>query len=265
MFLLIISISIQAFFSPAGGARTAILKELSKAKEQIDVAMYILTDRELSNALVTAQERGVIVRVIFDGNQSRDITYSKHCFLDRKGIDVKLDESHTAKKGKYPGVMHHKFAIIDSEVLITGSYNWTHSAEIKNEENLLIIKGAKEIIKDYKKEFNKLWTRSSRFAKPIRLDPYNTRLLKKHIGEWVEIVGKPSNWNISRSGHLFIDFGKDGFTFLLWKEGVNELKKNNLDFSRLDSEVVKLTEKLIDHEKYGLEIVTDNPDAIQLK
>lgn len=267
MLILILSVTIQAFFSPGGGVRDAIIEEIKGAKQQIDVAMYILTDRELSNAIVDASNRGVEVRVILDELKSMEIKYSKHIFLEGKGIEIRLDGSHLSRNGKYKGIMHHKFSIIDGSILITGSYNWTHSAEELNDENILIIKEAENIIKEYEKEFKKIWERSSSIKSPPVLNPYNISQLKKNIGKWVIVVGKPSNWNISRSGHLFIDFGdsKDDFTFLLWKEGVDKLKDRGFHFELLDNSVVELQGKLILHEKYGLEIVTDSPDAIKVQ
>lgn len=52
--------------------------------------------------------------------------------------------------------MHNKFAIIDSAVVLTGSYNWTVTASNKNQENILIIE-SKVVVSDYQIEFNKLW------------------------------------------------------------------------------------------------------------
>lgn len=52
--------------------------------------------------------------------------------------------------------MHHKFCVIDNEVVITGSYNWTASADKRNNENLLVIHDAK-IAQEYSAEFNRLW------------------------------------------------------------------------------------------------------------
>jgi phosphatidylserine/phosphatidylglycerophosphate/cardiolipin synthase-like enzyme len=265
MLLLLISITINAFFSP--GVRDAIISEIKGAKEDIDIAMYILTDRELSNAIIDASNRGVKVRVVLDESQSMEITYSKHIYLEGKGINVKLDGSHFRRNGEYEGIMHHKFSIIDGSTLITGSYNWTHSAEDLNDENVLIVKDAENIIKEFKKEFIKIWERSEPIKDLPTLDPYNKSQLKGNIEKWVIIIGKPTHWNISRSGHLFIDFGdeKDDFTFLMWKEGVDKLKERRFNFKLLDNSVVELQGKLILHEKYGLEIVTDNPDAITIK
>jgi len=53
--------------------------------------------------------------------------------------------------------MHNKFAIIDSRILLTGSYNWTFSANNRNDENLLIIDDP-EIIEIFQNQFVNLWT-----------------------------------------------------------------------------------------------------------
>lgn len=266
MLLLIISLSVQVFFSPNGGAREAILKELTGAENEIKIAMYILTDRELSNALISAKERGVNVRVLMDGESAEEIGYSKHHFLSEREVNVKLDYTHQTYGNKYEGIMHNKFAIIDNETLITGSYNWTHSAEKLNDENLLIIKDSKELIKTFTDEFTKLWNRAKVLSKPRKLNPYDSRNLKKNIGKWVIITGKPTSWNVSRSGHLFIDFGRgeDEFTFVLWKEGMEKLKEEEFNLEELNNKEVELKGKLIDHRKYGLEITTSDPEAIRI-
>ncbi len=266
MLLFIISLSIEVFFSPNGGARNAVLKELKKANKEINVAMYILTDRELSNALISAKERGIKVQVLLDGKSAEEIGYSKHHFLDEKKVNIRLDNTHRSYGNKYEGIMHHKFAIIDNKTLITGSFNWTHSAEKLNEENLLIIKDDSSLVCKYTDEFIKLWNRSKTLQKPIVLNPYNLKELKKNVGKWVIISGKPTGWNVSRSGHLFIDFGigKEQFTFVLWKEGVEKLTEEGFNFENLSNREIGLNGKLIDHKKYGLEITTSDPEAISI-
>ena len=57
--------------------------------------------------------------------------------------------------------MHNKFAVIDGRVLLTGSFNWTASADKRNEENLLIIMD-KDLIKKYEERFVYLWRSSGR-------------------------------------------------------------------------------------------------------
>ncbi len=266
MLLLIISLSVEVFFSPNGGARAAILKELTHAEKEIDIAMYILTDRELSNVLVSARRRGVNVRVLLDGKSAEEIGYSKHHFLSERNVNVKLDNTHRTYGDKYEGIMHNKFAIIDNKILITGSYNWTHSAEKLNDENLLIIKDAKEITGKFSDKFKELWNRGKILQEPLKINPYNLEKLKDNVGKWIIVYGKPTSWNVSRSGHLFIDFGKEkeDFTFVLWKEGLEKLKEEQFNLEELNSREVEIKGKLIDHKKYGLEITTSNPEAIRI-
>lgn len=269
MLWLIISISVNAYFSPRGEIRNKIIKELDTAEKQILVAMYIFTDRELAQTLVQAANRGVKIKIVMDGTKTNEIKYSKHRFLDSRGIELKLDKTHISKDGKYRGIMHHKFAIIDNKILINGSYNWTHSAEELNAENILIVKEAPEILYQFIDEFKKLWEQSENFSIqeiPV-VDPYNIKEIKENIGKYVTVVGKPTNWNISSSDHLFIDFGKgkNSFTFLLWKEGTDELKEKKFQFEKLDNSTVEIKGLLIKHKKYGYEIVTDNPDAIKIR
>ena len=137
----------QVYFSPNGGCQDAIIKEISKATKTIDIAMYYLTSREIAQELVKAKDRNVKVRIVLDKDQETS-KYSKSRYLIKRGFDVKYDTG--------PGLMHNKFAIIDNKVLITGSFNWTPTADQKNEENLLIMTD-KELIKKYAERFEYLW------------------------------------------------------------------------------------------------------------
>jgi phosphatidylserine/phosphatidylglycerophosphate/cardiolipin synthase-like enzyme len=68
--------------------------------------------------------------------------------MHQAGVPIRTDET--------PNHMHHKFAIVDDSILITGSYNWTRSAERYNHENVLITYDQGSI-KAYDQEFDKLW------------------------------------------------------------------------------------------------------------
>lgn len=137
-------------FSPGGGCQGAVVTQISKAQRSIEIAMYSFTSREIAQALVEAKKRQVKVRIVLDNAQIKD-PYSKSRYLMGKGINVKF------RLG--PGLMHNKFAVIDSRVLLTGSFNWTASADKKNAENLLIIM-SKELAQKYEKQFKLLWAQS---------------------------------------------------------------------------------------------------------
>ena len=140
----------QVYFSPNGGCQDTIISEIGKASKTIDIAMYYLTSREIAQELVKAKDRNVKVRVVLDQSQETQ-AYSKSRYLIKRGFEVKYYAGS--------GLMHNKFAIIDSKVLITGSFNWTPTADQKNEENLLIMTD-KELIKKYEDSFKYLWERS---------------------------------------------------------------------------------------------------------
>lgn len=154
------SITVKVFFSPDGGAQEAIIEKINEARREILVAMYCFTSRPLARALVRARERGVNVKVMLDRDCAKD-KYSKEEYLRKNGIMVKLSPERSGLLSRffqiYPPKMHHKFAVIDENVLITGSYNWTRTAEISNWENILLFEDAGELALEYKKEFERLW------------------------------------------------------------------------------------------------------------
>ena len=137
----------QIFFSPNGGCQQAVISQISKATKTIDIAMYYLTARETSQELIKAKDRNVQIRIVLDQSQEGG-AYAKSRFLIKNGINAKI---HTGS-----GLMHNKFAVIDGKTLITGSFNWTATAEEKNEENLLIITD-QALITKYQERFEYLW------------------------------------------------------------------------------------------------------------
>jgi phosphatidylserine/phosphatidylglycerophosphate/cardiolipin synthase-like enzyme len=152
------NIKIRVRFSPRGGAEKLILEEISRAQKQILVAVFSFTNMKIAKALVDAKNRGVKVYVITDEGQAE----SKHGrkvieFLASHGVKVKI------KRGSGGGLMHHKYAVIDGRVVLTGSYNWTYSAEKRNDENLVAIEGSRNLARAYFENFKALWQNARPF------------------------------------------------------------------------------------------------------
>jgi len=122
---------VSVFFSPNGGAEEAIVEAIQSARKAIEVQAYSFTSGPIAKALTDAAERGVQVQVVVDHSQLTE-RYSVIDFLQRRGVLVLVDSAHP--------IAHSKTICIDSEVLITGSYNFTKSASEKNLENLLVIR-----------------------------------------------------------------------------------------------------------------------------
>lgn len=138
---------IRVYFSPQGGCENAILKAISQANKTVDVAMYTFTSQPLAAALAEAENRRIEVRVYLDKSQKNG-KYSQAANLAAAGCEVKFEDSS--------GLMHNKFCVIDSRLLITGSYNWTKAAETKNDENLLMIPD-KSLAEIFEGKFEEYW------------------------------------------------------------------------------------------------------------
>ena len=138
----------EVYFSLSDNPQKEIIKNINQAEAFINIAMYIFTDREIALPLAKARERGVKVRLYLDKDQV-DYKYSQSRFLVQKGIKTRISSNNY--------IMHHKFAIIDNRLLLTGSYNWTFSANNRNDENLMVIDDP-EVIEIFQNQFVDLWT-----------------------------------------------------------------------------------------------------------
>lgn len=137
---------VSTYFAPKSDTIPPLLDEIKSAKTSIYFMAFSFTHNKLGEAIRKRHKAGVTVGGVFDENGINE--YSEYESMEKIGISVKVDTS--------PGAMHHKVIIIDEETVITGSYNFSKNAEKRNSENLLIIKGNKDIGKLYLDEFNRL-------------------------------------------------------------------------------------------------------------
>ena len=143
----------QVYFSPGEDCVNHIIDLINEAYNQIDICVFTISDDRISRAIVDAMKNGVEIRIISDNFKVED-TGSDIEDLSRVGIPVKLDttENH----------MHHKFMIIDKKIVLTGSYNWTRSAALYNQENI-ISTDDEEVVSKFSNEFEKLWLNCEEF------------------------------------------------------------------------------------------------------
>jgi mitochondrial cardiolipin hydrolase len=137
----------EAHFSPGEGCRHRTLSLIDHAHASVDVCVFAISDDHLSRALVAAHHRGALVRVITDDDKAFD-RGSDVEELARFGIEVRMDRSEY--------YMHHKFALFDRRILLTGSYNWTRSAAEHNQENL-IVSDDRRLLGAFQVVFDQLW------------------------------------------------------------------------------------------------------------
>jgi len=144
-----------AYFAPTGEDRRihqALEELLESAKREVVIAVYQFTSPELGK-LVNKVSKKVKVRVLMDEDQTKG-KYSQAEDLKGDGIELKYVRlpGYGAEREKF----HHKFCVIDGEVVATGSFNWTVLADEKNYENLLILRDP-AIARQYLAEFDRIW------------------------------------------------------------------------------------------------------------
>lgn len=121
-----------------------ILYELDKARVSIIVVMAWFTNELIAERLIKKHQEGLDVKVaIYD-----DGVNSKY------GVNLKEVPLYRIRS-KHGGIMHNKFCVIDNQIVITGSYNWTNNAEFRNEENISIIED-NNTASDYSVKFRDL-------------------------------------------------------------------------------------------------------------
>ena len=124
------SAKINLCFTPPLNCGRLIAQEINGAKSSIYMQAYGLTHPDITKALIKAKERGVDVRIIVDRSNLTQ-KYSKIKDLRQAGIEVSIDI--------VPGIAHNKVVILDRQKTVSGSFNFTTSADKRNTENVLII------------------------------------------------------------------------------------------------------------------------------
>jgi phosphatidylserine/phosphatidylglycerophosphate/cardiolipin synthase-like enzyme len=137
----------EALFMPGDDGPARIVDLIASAKRSVDVCVFTITDDRISRALLDAHRRGVRVRIVTDHEKTLD-RGSDVAWLERAGVSVRTEMSLVH--------MHHKFAVFDGGVLLTGSYNWTRGAAEDNLENFVVTDDAR-LVQAFARTFGDLW------------------------------------------------------------------------------------------------------------
>lgn len=150
--------SIEALFTPWDDAEGAIIRVINQAEKTIHVQAYLLTSRSIAKALIAAHARGVTVMVLTDQEMLLNGKSSQIPALAAADIPVSVETRYATA--------HNKIMLIDAQTrhgtLITGSYNFTWSAQARNAENLLIIRNHPALLNRYLAN----WQRHAAEAQP---------------------------------------------------------------------------------------------------
>jgi phosphatidylserine/phosphatidylglycerophosphate/cardiolipin synthase-like enzyme len=141
---------IEVYFAPDDRPLGRLVELVASAEESVDLLAFSLTSDELTRALIERAEAGVRVRGVLDSDQAANLG-SEWNALRQAGLDVHLDGS--------PDLMHHKVLILDGAVVVTGSYNFSRSAEEQNDENLVIVYD-RGMAERYQEEFERVYVQA---------------------------------------------------------------------------------------------------------
>lgn len=132
-------LAVSAYFQPFDDSETVALRELSRAKKTVRISHYNIRNTRFYDALLALRSRGVEVSIETDkDNAAQPWNWLTAQFI-ANGFDVFTFKPPTAPSA----IMHLKACVIDSETVLTGSYNWNTTAQLSNDENMLVIRDAK--------------------------------------------------------------------------------------------------------------------------
>ncbi len=152
--------TVQVAFTPGDDAGKLIADAINSAQRQVLVQAFSFTHRKIADALISAKQRGVDVKVVADKEQTHRIPTSVIARIAAGGVPVFIDSAHNSA--------HNKVMVIDAgspeAALITGSFNFTQAAQHKNSENVLVIRGNKALTDLYLKN----WRQHYEHSEPYR-------------------------------------------------------------------------------------------------
>lgn len=126
-------------FSRTDRVPESLVAAIDKTDKTLLLALYDLRLPEVADAIVRAKRRGVNVRMVYDESH---VTASGSALVSGPSAEfLRVLEAGVPTRllrgGGSFGIMHNKFAIFDGELLVTGSFNWTRAADVKNFENAI--------------------------------------------------------------------------------------------------------------------------------
>ncbi len=124
-------VMVEVYFSPEDDTLDHLLDLVTNAQQSVYFLAFSFTSDDLSTALISAADHGITVAGVMERSQYERNVGTEYDHFRQAGLDVRLDGN--------PANMHHKVLIIDEQIVVTGSYNFTNSAEKRNDENTLIL------------------------------------------------------------------------------------------------------------------------------
>jgi phosphatidylserine/phosphatidylglycerophosphate/cardiolipin synthase-like enzyme len=141
--------AVDSWFSPSDRTTAHIVENVYTAEMEILFATFSFTKDEIGDAVVDIFSNNIPVRGMIENISDPGVEID---YLNSVGIDC--------RPHAITGDLHHKYAVIDANgsdpKVITGSHNWSVSAETANDENTLVLHDER-LASLFKAEFEKRW------------------------------------------------------------------------------------------------------------
>ena len=122
---------LDIYFSPDDGVLKALVPLLESAQKSIFFLAYSFTSNQLGDIVREKAAAGLTIAGVMDEEQVKSNQGTEFDPFRQADLDVRIDGIN--------GLMHHKVFIIDQKIVAFGSYNFSQSAEERNDENLIIV------------------------------------------------------------------------------------------------------------------------------
>lgn len=141
----------RLFYGPGEGFETVDVRLINNARASIDLAAFVLTDRDVVGALGRAAARGVKIRIYLDGAEAGRGVRAIDALAGASNVDVR-------RKAISGDMMHLKSFQIDGRILRTGSANFSFSAGAYQDNDLLVVESPQAAAR-FRDHFERLWAR----------------------------------------------------------------------------------------------------------
>ncbi|MBW4612440.1 MAG: DUF655 domain-containing protein [Desmonostoc vinosum HA7617-LM4] len=145
-------------------------KTLNSATKSIDMALFVFSEQHLANILEKRHQQSVKIQTLIEP-QFAYRSYSEA--LDMMGVALSNKCKYEVDNHPWQNpitsvgipnlpkgdLLHHKFAVIDNQIVITGSHNWSKAANNNNDETLIVIDNPM-VAAHYQREFSRLYAQA---------------------------------------------------------------------------------------------------------
>ncbi len=144
-----------------------LLSKIRSVKKRILLEMYLLSDQDLINELISTYNRGIEIRILLDANRL-PLEFDLAGFPNKAAIHKLLKAKIPVKIYRCaPGQeMHMKLALFDNDEVMVGSTNWTFASFNANSESCFFIRG-KHVFENFRTRFEEDWTQNSNTVVPL--------------------------------------------------------------------------------------------------